>query len=150
MSVFNKLISELAELSGLPLEVDNNNSCTLESDALIITLQYRNASNDIVIFAPVTDPDSYSDLNESVMRKALELSFNGIGTEGNYLGIFDNDLILSSYINPRELSAENLAECIFAFKQNALFIRESLVSAYEEFPEDDSKDNQLENVTLSV
>ncbi|WP_202108109.1 type III secretion system chaperone [Succinivibrio dextrinosolvens] len=150
MSVFKKLISELAELSGLPLEIDNKNSCSLESDSLIITLQYRKANNDIVIFAPVTDPDRYSNINESVLRKALELSFNGTGTEGNYLGLFNNDLILSSVINLRELTAEKLAECIFAFKQNASFVRESLASAYEEFPQEEDTERPLENLSLSV
>lgn len=81
--MFNKLISELAEVSGLPLEVDNNDSCSLENEGLIITLQHRKEQNDIVIFSPLTDPDLYIDVNESVMRRALELSFNGIGTSGN-------------------------------------------------------------------
>ena len=89
MSQFDKLISELAAFSGLPLEVDGNNSCALSTDDLYITMLYRSDAGDIVIFAPVTDPDDGKP-GEAVLRKALELSYNGSGTKQHFLGLFDD------------------------------------------------------------
>lgn len=134
MSFFRKLVSELASVSGLPLEVDNSNSFSIEYDDLIITLQYRKDQDDVAIFSPVTDPESISIINESVLRQALTLSFNGSGTNGNFLGLFDDELILSSFIKTDNLTVEKLSEKIFLFKDAAIAVRDSLLNSYDDAP----------------
>lgn len=150
MNVFQKLIAELAQASGLPLEADKHNTCSLESDNLIITLQYREEYNDIYIFCPVTDPDKIAVLNEKLLRHALALSLHGIGTGGNFLGLMENDLILSTYVRADDLSAEKLSETIFLFREHAVSVRDSLVNNYGE-PNDSKSDiDKLYDTGLEV
>ena len=96
MTQFESLISELAAASGLALQVDAQDSCSLETDGIIVTIQYRRERDDVVLFAPVTEPDT--DLPPETLRTALSLACHGEGTYGNFLGLFDGALILSALI----------------------------------------------------
>ena len=128
MSQFDKLISELAAFSGLPLEVDGNNSCALSTDDLYITMLYRSDAGDIVIFAPVTDPDDGKP-GEAVLRKALELSYNGSGTKQHFLGLFDDTLVLSVPVPVRDLTAKVLGQKIVAFANAAASVKAELANS---------------------
>ena len=56
MTPFESLIAEFAKNTGLPLEADAQESCSLETEDLVITLQYRRERDDVVLFAPVSEP----------------------------------------------------------------------------------------------
>lgn len=89
MNAFTKLLNEFSKLTGLETEADSDNSCSIETDGgVIITIQYLANTNELVIFAPVTDPDKFDKLDYSVLKTALELSYNGEGVKGNCLGMF--------------------------------------------------------------
>lgn len=119
MNLFKQMIQSLSEYVGIELTVNNNNAVILENNNLLITLQYRAEREDIVIFAPVTDPDKIDKPDEKILRNALTLAYNGEGTEGNFLGLFNNHLILSNTIPLKDLTVENLSARIIQFSSTA-------------------------------
>ena len=124
MTQFEALVSELATATGLPLEADAHDACSLENDGLVITLQYRRECDDVALFAPVTDPDA--ELPSETLRKALALACNGEGTRGAYLGLFDGTLLLSTFMSIEGMDAETLGGRILAFADTAHAVRDSL------------------------
>ena len=103
MTPFESLIAEFAKNTGLPLEADAQESCSLETEDLVITLQYRRERDDVVLFAPVSK-----------------------GTRGNYLGLFAGTLLLSRFIPFDGLTADALGERVLAFSAAALAVRAAL------------------------
>ena len=150
MSQFTDLIAQLGEKTGLPLEVDEHNSCALEYEDLIICLQYREASEDIVIFAPVTDPDKVAVLSEEVLRAALKLAYNGVGTSRNFLGLFQESLILSNYIELNDLTPELLAVKLQAFAQAAVAVRAGILNLLQDVVSEESGSLDGDMLGLSV
>ena len=130
MTLFEALVSELAAATGLPLEPDARDACSLETDGLIVTLQYRREHDEVALFAPVTEPGV--DLPPETLRKALTLACNGAGTRGAYLGLFDGVLLLSTFTPLEGLTAETLAGRILALADTALAVRESLAGSVTE------------------
>jgi hypothetical protein len=126
MTPFESLVSQLAAATGLPLEVDARDSCSLETDGLVITLQYRRGRDDLVIFAPVTDPDAK--LAPETLRSALALACHGEGTHGNFLGLFEGTLLLSAVLPLEGLDADALAARLLAFSDTALGVRATLAA----------------------
>ncbi len=129
--MFKKKIEELSKLLGFDIEVNSDESCALEYENLIITLQYRREQNDVLIFAPVTDPDKISNLPESALRTALKLSFKGSGTGMNYLGMVEGHLILSNYISIDNITAEELANKIYLFTTSAEDVSKAITASIE-------------------
>ena len=127
MTPFEALISELATATGLPLQVDARDACALETDGLVLTLQYRRERDDVVLFAPVTEPDE--PLPPETLRAALALACHGEGTHGAYLGLFDETLLLSSCVPLEGLTAELLGNRILAFADTAFAVRDSLAAS---------------------
>ncbi len=127
MTPFESLISELAAATGLPLQIDARESCSLETDGAILTLQHRREFDDVVIYAPVTEPGE--PLTPETLRAALSLAFNGQGTRGNFLGLVEDALLLSTSIPMEGLSAEALGGRLLAFVDAALVVRDALESA---------------------
>ena len=127
MSLFKSIIKELSELMEFNIEVDSNDSCFLEFGSLIITLQYRQAEDDIAIFSVVTDPEKISTLSESVLRAALCLSYNGTGTGMNFIGLLNENLVLTNYIPVEGITAEELLQRIYTFSQSAQNVHDSLI-----------------------
>ena len=134
MTQFEALVSELAAATGLPLEVDARDACSLETDGLVITLQYRRERDDVALFAPVTEPEA--ELPPATLRKALALACNGEGTRGAYLGLFDGTLLLSTFMPLEGMNAEKLGGRILAFADTAHAVRDSLAASASE-PADD-------------
>ena len=118
MTPFESLIAEFAKNTGLPLEADAQESCSLETEDLVITLQYRRERDDVVLFAPVSEPGE--ELPPETLRAALELACNGKGTRGNYLGLFAGTLLLSRFMPFDGLTADALGESVLAFADAAL------------------------------
>ena len=124
MTPFESLIAEFAKNTGLPLEADAQESCSLETENLVITLQYRRERDDVVLFAPVSEPGE--ELPPETLRAALELACNGKGTRGNYLGLFAGTLLLSRFMSFDGLTADALGESVLAFADAALAVRAAL------------------------
>lgn len=143
---FKDILAELSKESGLPLELDQNDSCLLELEDILITLQYRHDHDDIAIFAPVTDPEKIVRLNESALRAALSLSYNGVGTAGCYLGLFEETLVLTTYLSVQNLSAQTLALQLNEFGKNALNVRDTVLNAYQDIPATVLSDSGLNNL----
>ena len=90
MTMYTQLIKELGEATGLPLELDARDACSLETEGLIVTLQYRRQQDDVALFAPVTNPEAEGDPDAATLCKALALACHGQGTRGNFLGLFES------------------------------------------------------------
>ena len=137
MTPFESLIAEFAKNTGLPLEADAQESCSLETEDLVITLQYRRERDDVALFAPVSEPGE--ELPPETLRAALELACNGKGTRGNYLGLFAGTLLLSGFMPFDGLTADALGESVLAFADAALAVRAALVEpAAEHVPAPDA------------
>ena len=128
MTPFESLIAEFAKNTGLPLEADAQESCSLETEDLVITLQYRRERDDVVLFAPVSEPGE--ELPPETLRAALELACNGKGTRGNYLGLFlfAGTLLLSRFMPFDGLTADALGDRVLAFADAALAVRAALAA----------------------
>ena len=124
MTPFESLIAEFAKKTGLPLKVDGLESCSLETEGLVITLQYRRERDDVALFAPVSEPGE--ELPPETFRAALELACNGKGTRGNYLGLFAGTFLLSRFIPFDGLTADALGDRVLAFSAAALAARAAL------------------------
>ena len=119
MNPFESLIHELAEKTGLPMEVDADDSCSLESNDMIITIQHNQEQDNVVIFAPVMTPEEDERLPYGVLQKALEFSYNGKGTHQAFLGMLNGALVLSVPLPMNGLDADSLGARILAFTDTA-------------------------------
>ena len=119
MTPFETLIKDFAEKTGLPLQVEADNSCSLETDDMIFTMQYRQENDDVIIFAPVMTGEDNEKLPYGVLKKALELSYNGRGTRNAFLGMFDGALVLSITLPMNNLDADSLGIHILTFAETA-------------------------------
>jgi hypothetical protein len=124
MTPFESLIAEFARTTGLPLEVDERDACSLETEGLVVTLQYLRERDAVALFAPVTEPGE--DLPPETLRSALALACHGEGTRGNYLGLFEGTLLLSGFVPFDGLAADALGERVLAFADAALAVRAAL------------------------
>lgn len=127
MTQFETLIAELAKGTGLALEVDARESCALETEGLVVTMQYRREHDDVAFFAPVTEPGA--PLTSETMRAALELACNGEGTRGNFLGLFEDALLMSAFVPLQGLDADALGARVLSFADSALAVRDSLAAS---------------------
>ncbi|MCR5084396.1 MAG: type III secretion system chaperone [Succinivibrionaceae bacterium] len=128
MGTFSQLISDLSRETGLGLEVDADNTCSLEFEGMIIVIEYREEADDVALFVPVTDPDRTYNVSPPVLRKALELGFNGEGTGGNFLGMFNGTLVMSRTVPFTGLGHQRLAALLAEFSERALLVRDTLLS----------------------
>ncbi len=129
MTHFAKLIEQLGKATGLKLELDEFNSCSLENGGIIVTVQYLAGNDEVAIFAPVTDPDETPEIGETVLRSALKLSYNGIKTSGNFLGMYDDSLLLTNHFQIETMSIDEFAGKIITFTTAAFMVRDVLSNA---------------------
>ena len=127
MNKFEAVISELAAATGLCLAVDAQDSCSLITGETIITMQYRRDHDVVAIFAPLRDGDDA--LSLPTMQKALELGFNGAGTHGCFIGLFNGALVLSTFVPLEGMTAQSLGERILAFADATAVVEDSLEGA---------------------
>lgn len=131
MNQFESLIADFAKMTGLPLSPDERGGCALEADGLVITIQYRAEADDIVIFAPVTDPEAPERPTKAMLEKALALAHDGTYTAGATLGLFDGELILSVRLPMQGLDAETLGVKLSAFADAAISVRAEIAAAVD-------------------
>ena len=129
MNQFESLIADFAKITGLPLSPDERGGCVLETDGFLITIQHRPATDDIVFFAPVTDPDAPERPSKAMLEKALSLAYDGQYTAGATLGLFDGELILSVRLPLQGLDAKSFATKLTAFAEAALSVRAEIAAA---------------------
>ena len=132
MTVFDKLLADFSAMTGLELSADPQGSCRLEADGLVITLQYLGATDDVVVFAPVTDPDDDGGLTPAKCKKALSLAFDGKGTSGAFLGLFCGALVLTVHLPMAGLDAETLGVRLTAFADAAVSVRAEIAAAVDD------------------
>lgn len=146
MNAFDKLISEFAGMTGLEVAPDANDSCMLESNGVFITIQYRGEADDVVMFAPVALQDDER-FSAAVCEKALSLAYDGKGTGGAFLGLFDGAFILSLHVPMEGLDAPTLGVRLAAFADVAESISAEIaaVSAYADEPAETDGSNFLCN-----
>lgn len=128
MNAFEKLIAEFSEMTGLGLVPDERQGCFLETEGIIITIQYRQELDEIVIFAPVTDAEGEAP-TKAMYEKALSLSYDGKGTSGASLGLFAGQLILSVHLPMEGLDAQALGTKLMAFADTAVSARAEIAAA---------------------
>jgi len=129
MNAFETLIADFSSKTGLSLVPDERQGCFLETDGVVITIQYRQEADEVVIFAPVTDPDSGAPLTKAMCEKALLLAYDGKGTSGASLGLFGDNLILSVHVPMDGLDASALGTKLLAFTDAAVSARAEIAAA---------------------
>lgn len=129
MNSFESLIADFSAKTGLNLVPDERQGCFLETDGLIVTIQYRQEADDVVIFAPVTDPDSGTTLTKAMYEKALSLSYDGKGTSGASLGLVAGNLILSVHLPMQGLDADSFGVKLSLFADAAVSVRAEIAAA---------------------
>lgn len=129
MNAFESLIADFSKMTGLPLAPDERGGCALETDGIFITIQYRAAADDVVIFAPVTDPEAAERPSKAMLEKALSLAHDDRGTAGATLGLFDGELILTVHLQMEGLDAESFGVKLSAFADAAVSVRAEIAAA---------------------
>ena len=128
MNAFEKLMADFSALSGLDLVPDERQGCFLDAEGIPITLQYRQDVDELVVFAPVTDAESGVSPTKEMYEKALSLAYDGRGTGGAMLGLFDNNLILSVHLPMQGMDAKSLGVKLTAFADTALSARAEIAA----------------------
>jgi len=129
MNSFETLISEFCEKTGLELQSGKDGSVDLVVDGLDVNVQYRQDKDDCALFTlPIHDTEP----EPCMMRRALELAANGVGTGGHFLGIKEGMFVLSSVVKMEGLSAEDFAERLISLANMTRHVAESLASAVAE------------------
>ena len=109
------------------------NSIDVIADDVMVSAQYRPDRDDCVIFAlPVEDLE----LDERMLRRALEIAADGEGTHGHFLGMREGMLVLSSVVKPGELSAEEFGIQLLDLAAASRDVAAALQQAPEEKPTD--------------
>lgn len=153
MNEFERLLAEFSALAGLDAKADAKDAFSLESDGIVFTLQFLREANDVVLFAPLSDPDAAEGPTPQMLRRALELSYDGRGTDGAFLGLFDGQLVLSFHIPMQDLDANALAAKLSAFADTALAARAEIFAAQPDDATDasaapDNFDNTVQMVRV--
>jgi len=129
MNSFEALISDFAEKTGLSLQSVKDGSVDLVVDGVDVSVQYRQAKDDCVMFTlPLDDTEP----DDRMVRRALEISANGAGTGGHFLGIKEGMFVLSSVAQLGGFSAEEFAERLLALAAATRRVAETLALAVAE------------------
>ena len=127
---FSALIGEFAHETGLELEIDDKGSCSVITGETVVTIQYREETDDVALFSAVTAPEDM--MPPAVMRKALELACHGKGTRGNFLGLFGDVIIVSRFMPMDGLTAKTLGATLVAFADAAAEIADALAGVRQQ------------------
>ena len=127
---FGALIGEFAHETGLGLEIDDKGSCSVITGGTVVTMQYREETDDVALFSAVTAPEDA--ISPAVMRKALELACHGQGTHGNFLGLFGDAIVVSRFMPMEGLTAKTLGATLVAFADAAAEIEDALSIARQQ------------------
>ena len=126
---FERLMAEFGEAAGIDTRPDAKGTVWIDSDGVMVTVQYRQEHDDIVIFSL---PLSGETADETIMRRALELSSAGFGTGGFYIGLHDGFLTLSTVIPLEGLDADALAKRLLALSSATTRVTNSITATVAE------------------
>jgi hypothetical protein len=130
MTPFEHLIEEFAAATGLKLAPDEQDSCTLSTERVSVTIQHRRDRDEVVLFAPVAESDAENGaFPAAVLAKALSLAYDGRGTGGAFLGLFQNALVLTLRLPFEGLDADTLGVRLAAFADVAEGVAAELEAA---------------------
>lgn len=111
MNAFEALLAEFAEKTGVTPDSTGENGIDIIADDVLVSAQYRPERDDCVVFTlPVEDLE----LDERMLRRALEIASDGEGTGGHFLGIREGMLVLSAVLPLDGLSAEDFGKRLLA------------------------------------
>lgn len=121
-----QLLREFSEKTGVAVELDGDGSASLTVDGVGVVAQFRAETEDVVVFAlPLDDLQA----EEPMMRRALELSAHGIGTDGFYLGMLDDAFVLSGVLPLDGLDAEAFAGALLRLAAASRSVASALLQA---------------------
>ena len=148
MNVFESLIAGFSEKTGLDISTGADGSVEIEADGVFVTVQPREQSGDIVLFSlPLYDEPA----SEAMMRRALELSAHGLGTDGFFLGLADGSFVLSCVLPLEGLGAEDFAVRMLELSRTSRRIARELSRAIaEEVLAETSKESGPESGNLDA
>ena len=126
---FERLMAEFGEAAGVETRPDAQGTVWIDTDGVMVTVQYRQEHDDIVIFSL---PLSGEIADETMMRRALELSAAGLGTGGFYIGLHDGYLTLSTVIPLEGLDAETLAKRLLDLSSATTRVTNSITATVAE------------------
>jgi hypothetical protein len=118
---FVTLLKAFGELIENPdLELDENSSCVLGIDELLLSLQWLPERELLLVYAPIGAPDR----GENALKfctTLLEANCLGLGTSGFTLGLSHelDSVTLSGMVSLYALDAERLFQLIEAFVEEA-------------------------------
>ena len=129
MNAFATLVADFAEKTGVEPGKLGADNFDVEADGVVVSAQYRAERDDCVIFSlPLEDaqPDG------PMLRRALELSANGTGTDGHFLGLREGMFTLSAVLPLAGLSAEDLGMRILSLAAASKRVADALSRASAE------------------
>ena len=130
---FEKLLAEFVEKTGVKTDGAGPNSIDVIADDVMVSAQYRPDRDDCVIFTlPVEDLE----LDERMLRRALEIAADGECTHGHFLGMREGMLVLSSVLKPVEISAEEFGIRLLDLAAAARDVAAALRQTPDEKPPD--------------
>ena len=121
-----ELLREFSEKSGVDIELDEGGAASLTVDGVGVTAQFRAQTGDVVVF---TLPLDDLQVEEPMMRRGLELSAHGIGTDGFYLGLQEGAFVLSGVMPLEGLGAEEFARALLRLAAASRSVASALLQA---------------------
>ena len=132
MTVFEELIAEFAEKTGQEMQPGKDGAISLDVDNELVTVQWRPEKDDVVMF---TFPCGDMPPERATMKKALELTANGIGTKGHILGLVDDVFVLSGFMKLSGATVKDFATRLIALAETARNVSSMLGRAVAESAE---------------
>ena len=130
---FEALIGEFARETGLGLEIDDKGSCSVITGETIVTIQYREETDDVALFSAVTAPEDA--MSPAVMREALKLALDECGDDPEALEVVLKDVTANIMRGDDTLrSAETIKKRVAGLKANFDELRELAKDAPGLFP----------------
>ena len=129
MTPFATLVAEFAEKTGVAPGKLDADSIDVVADDVVVSALYRPERGDCVIFTlPLEDAEP----DGPMMRRALELAANGLGTGGHFLGIREGMFMLSAVLPLEGLDAEELGKRMLALAGASKEVADALARAAAE------------------
>ena len=129
MNAFATLVADFAEKTGVEPGKLGADNFDVEADGVVVSAQYRAERDDCVISSlPLEDaqPDG------PMLRRALELAADGVGTDGHFLGIREGMFMLSAVLPLAGLSADDLGRRILILAAASKRVADALSRASAE------------------
>jgi len=123
MTQYEHMIGEVAEASGAQIAIEQDRVAEIALDGTIVLVKpLDDTESAVALFAVVSDEG----VDETQMKKALELNLFARGTAGGTIGLFADSLIYSARQPLEGLSAQEFAERLCEFAHAARRIGDAL------------------------